>query len=264
MEFLRILLTNDDGVYASGIRAVRDALVRLPGVELTIVAPDRERSASGHAITVHRPIHVDEVTSLGPECPAWRVTGTPADCVKLAVEALLPQRPEIVVSGINRGANLGTDVFYSGTVSAAIEATFYDIPSLAVSLDAWNDADFQTAAAYIAWAVPRLHGHKLPPRTLLNVNVPGVPPEQLAGVALTKLGVRRYRNVFDRRTDPRGRSYYWLAGELVDANNDPDTDVMAVRSRRISVTPIQLDLTDHRLFTAMDAWGLDAWPGVRR
>lgn len=261
---MRILLTNDDGVHAEGLGALRHAIARLPNVDVTVIAPDRERSASGHAITVHRPIHVDPIDVPDAPCSIWGVTGTPADCVKLAVEAILPERPQLVISGINRGANLGTDVFYSGTVSAAIEAAFYDIPSLAVSLDAFRDPDFEPAAEFVAWVVERLRGHRLPPRTLLNINVPAVPAGHHAGVALTKLGVRRYRNIFDRRTDPRGRPYYWLAGELMEASNDPDTDVMAVQRNLISITPIQLDLTDHRLLATMSEWGLDSWPGAQR
>ncbi len=259
MFVLRVLLTNDDGVFADGIQALRRVLERVRGTEIHVVAPDRERSASGHAITLHRPIHVDRVQLPGSTVPAYAVSGTPADCVKLALEALLPDKPDLVISGINRGANLGTDVFYSGTVSAAIEAAFSGVRSLAVSLTALEHPEYALAAEFTGWLAARLMDHQLPPRTLLNINVPACDERHLAGIALTKLGVRLYKDVFDRRTDPRGRDYYWLAGEVMEANNDPDTDVMAIKLNQISVTPIQLDLTDHQLLGRMADWKLGEW-----
>ncbi|MHB9146248.1 MAG: 5'/3'-nucleotidase SurE [Symbiobacteriia bacterium] len=253
---MRILLSNDDGVHAEGILALAQAMADIPGVELFIAAPDRERSASGHAITVYRPLHVDEIELPGVTGTVWRISGTPADCVKLALDTLMPARPDLLISGINRGANLGTDVFYSGTVSAAIEATFSDVPAIAVSLNAWENPDFSLAAAFMCFLVPRVLERGLPPRSLLNVNVPAVERKHLAGIALTRLGVRLYSNQFDRRVDPRGRVYYWLAGNLKELHNEPDSDVYAVQQNLISVTPIQLDLTHDAFLPELDSWGL--------
>lgn len=255
---VKILLTNDDGAFADGIQALRREIVKIDGAEVFLVAPDRERSASGHAITVHRPLHVEE---LGfPEgAGAWSVTGTPADCVKLALEALLPGKPDLVISGINRGPNLGTDVFYSGTVSAAIEATFAGIPSMAVSVAAYDYVDYSLAASFSRWMTRRILSGGLPRGTLLNVNVPATDEEHLAGVDICKLGVRLYKDVFDRRVDPRGKVYYWLAGDLQELENDSDTDVVALQQNMIAVTPIQLDLTNHALVSELKSWNLGQW-----
>ncbi|MCL5676700.1 MAG: 5'/3'-nucleotidase SurE [Firmicutes bacterium] len=256
---MRILLSNDDGVHAEGILSLAQAMSEIPGAELYVAAPDRERSASGHAITVYRPLHVDEVELPGVTGVVWRISGTPADCVKLALDSLMPARPDLVISGINRGANLGTDVFYSGTVSAAIEATFSDVPAIAISLADWKNPDYSAAAAFMRFLAPKVLERGLPPRSLLNVNVPAVERKHLAGVAMTKLGVRLYTNQFDRRVDPRGRVYYWLTGDLAELHNDPDSDVYAVQQNLISVTPIQLDLTHHAFIPEVEGWGLGAF-----
>jgi 5'-nucleotidase len=253
-----ILLTNDDGVYAEGLQALRQEMEQLDMTEIYVVAPDRERSATGHAITMHRPLFAEEVRFSGARSRCYSVTGTPADCTKLAIEALLGVRPDLVISGINRGANLGTDVFYSGTVSAAIESTILGIPSIAVSLAAWRHPDFTPAARFARQLARKTLEEGLPRGTLLNVNVPPLDPSLCAGVVVTKLGVRLYKDVFDRRTDPRGREYYWLAGELMEYGNDPDTDVAVVSNNQISVTPIHLDLTNHNLREVIQKWSLGA------
>lgn len=252
---MRILLTNDDGIGAPGIQALWQALSKI--AEVTVVAPDAERSATSQAITVHQPIRVDEYCIIEPKLCAWRVGGTPTDCVKIAVEALLPERPDVVVSGINLGPNLGTDVLYSGTVSAAIEGALYGIPSVAVSLDTWKNADFSIAADYAARLVQTLAQKQLPPNTLLNVNVPAVSAQQLGGVAVTKLGVRQYANIFERREDPRGRQYYWMGGQVIENDNDADTDIVAVKNNKISITPIHFDLTNYGLMSMLNEWQLD-------
>src|SRR5690606_9213706 len=247
MMRLRILLTNDDGVHAEGIQALRRALERVPGVELFVVAPERERSASSHAITLHKPLYVNRITVPEARAPMWSVSGTPADCTKIAVGALLDAPPDLVISGINRGPNLGTDVFYSGTVSAAIEAVVAGIPAIAVSLAAYRDADFGPAARFIAALVRFILRRGNPGFTLLNVNVPALELEQMAGVVVTRLSQRRYSDAFVQRRDPRGRTYYWLAGELLGDDPDPATDTGALQQNLISLTPLHLNLTDDTL-----------------
>jgi len=254
---MHLLLTNDDGINAEGLQTLRHILSESPDCEVFTVAPDRERSASGHAITMHRPLLVEELKTNGQGGRAWAVGGTPADCTKLALEAILPVRPTVVISGINRGPNLGTDVFYSGTVSAAIEGAMYGIPALAVSLTAFEDLDYTFAARFVRFLLKHLPQFNLKPRTLLNVNIPAVEPQQINGIRFTKLGVRQYRNVFDRRLDPRGRVYYWLAGELLDPDNDPDSDVIAIKNNYISITPIHLDLTSYHSLDFLKEFKLD-------
>ncbi|NLI13677.1 5'/3'-nucleotidase SurE [Pelotomaculum propionicicum] len=237
---MRILLSNDDGIEADGLNELRAALQEKH--EIYVVAPDRERSATGHKITVHRPLRVKEWTYPGSAATGWAVDGTPADCVKLGLEALLPEPPDLVISGINFGPNLGTDVLYSGTVSAAVEGTINGIPSLAVSLASYEFRDFSYAGDFIKQIIAAM-GKELPARTLLNINAP---PGMPRGTKVTRLGNRRYVNIFDKRTDPRGRVYFWMAGEPFDLDiDDPETDVWAVKEGYISITPVQFDLTDY-------------------
>ncbi len=237
-----VLLSNDDGIFAPGLKALAKSLQETG--ELYIVAPDRERSATGHGITVHRPLLLENVNIPGIKAKAWAVQGTPADCVKLALEDLLPEPPAMVVAGINQGPNLGTDVLYSGTVSAAIEGTINGFPSLAVSLTSYSKHDFSTAATITRKIVNLILKTGLPEGTLLNINIPAEKPR---GIRITRLGSRRYVNIFHKRTDPRGRIYYWMAGEPLDLeNNSDDTDIRAIKQNFISITPIQLDLTDYR------------------
>jgi 5'-nucleotidase len=251
-----ILLTNDDGIFAPGINAIRTELERIGGHEIWAVAPDRERSAMGHAITMYRPLFPTQVDIPGAQSPCYSVTGTPADSAKLAIEALLPRRPDLVISGINRGANLGTDVFYSGTVAAALEGPILGIPAIAASLDAGSSQDYAAAARFTARLALKVLAEGLPPGTLLNVNIPALPEDAIKGVRITRLGRRLYRDQWDRRVDPRGRVYYWLAGELMALENDPDTDVRAVEAGYISVTPIQLDLTRYDQISRLQSWNL--------
>lgn len=237
---MRILLSNDDGIEADGLNKLRVALQEQN--EIYVVAPDRERSATGHKITVHRPLRVKEWNYPGTTATGWAVDGTPADCVKLGLEALLPGPPDLVISGINFGPNLGTDVLYSGTVSAAVEGTINGIPSMAVSLASHEYRDFSFSGSLIKEIVASLGG-ELPPRTLLNINTPPGTPQ---GIKVTRLGNRRYVNIFDKRVDPRGRVYFWMAGEPFDLDeDDPETDVCAVKEGYISITPVQFDLTDY-------------------
>lgn len=250
---MRILLTNDDGINAPGIRALCQELTKIGTV--TVVAPDSEKSATSQSITVHHPIRVDQHTIPGLEVQGWRVTGTPTDCVKLAIEALLDHRPDIVVSGINQGPNLGTDVLYSGTVSAAIEAALFNIPAVAVSLDSWHSCDFKPAANFTRTFVSTMAEQQLPPNTLININVPDLPEDQLKGPVITKLGVRQYENTFQKRVDPRGRTYYWMGGSIVDnSETNVDTDIAIIKEGFIPVTPIHFDLTNYNIMDMIKKW----------
>jgi len=253
---MEILLTNDDGIFAPGIRALTHELCKIGNV--TVLAPDREQSATGHAITVHHPLRVQEMEFGDGSCAkAYSVDGTPSDCVKLGAEVVLKKKPALVVSGINRGPNLGTDVLYSGTVSAALEGVILGIPSIAVSLATVEEADYAFAAKFTRIASINIVTRGLPPDTLLNINIPSLEEKDIAGVQITRLGIRRYKDVFDRRTDPRGKVYYWLAGEVIDLDEDPDTDTVAIRNNLISVTPIHFDLTKYALIQELENW---TWP----
>ncbi|MEP0916338.1 5'/3'-nucleotidase SurE [Leptolyngbya sp. DQ-M1] len=247
---MRLLISNDDGVYALGIRTLANTLAEA-GHEVTVVCPDRERSATGHGLTLHDPIRavqMDQVFRQGVK--AWACSGTPSDCVKLALWALLDEKPDFVLSGINHGSNLGTDVLYSGTVSAAMEGVIEGIPSIAFSLTSFQSQEFQPAADFACTLVQQLKKDPLSELMLLNVNVPAIERDQIRGAILTRQGVRRYTDVFEKRVDPRGKIYYWLSGELLEDVEDPDipnegipTDVEANRDGYITVTPLHYNLT---------------------
>lgn len=251
---MQILVTNDDGIWSPGIAALAEALKPLG--EVVVFAPDRERSAIGHAITMHNPLRVEEISFAVEGIKAYVVNGTPSDCVKLGAEAILPRQPDLVVSGINLGPNLGTDVIYSGTVSGALEGVILGIPAIAVSLATYDEANFDVAGTFTAQLVRLVQEYGLPPDTLLNVNIPGLPRAEIAGVKVTRLGTRRYRNVFDRRTDPRGKVYYWMAGEVMDLDDGPDTDTVAISNNLISVSPLRYDLTHTAFLPELAKWPL--------
>jgi 5'-nucleotidase len=235
-----ILLSNDDGIQSEGLVALEE---KLRGIgEIYIVAPDRAQSSMSHALTLHRPLRVYE---LGQRRLA--VDGTPVDCVKLALTGLLPVRPDLVISGINKGPNLGDDIIYSGTVSAAIEGALLGIPAIAVSLVTFKDFDFRAAAEFTATMVQRIAETGIPPKTLLNVNVPSVPKTDLKGWRVTRMGKRHYSENIVERVDPRGVKYYWIGGDDLGFANDDGTDCQAVHEGYISVTPLQVDLTDYKL-----------------
>lgn len=257
---LTLLVTNDDGILAPGIRALAEGLTRVGRV--VVVAPDRERSGTSQAITTHKPLRVDPV-DLGPGLEAYRVNGTPSDCVKLGIEAILGVKPDFVLSGINSGPNLGTDVLYSGTVSGAIEGLIMGVPSIALSLVLGERNDYQPAARFAAQLVEKLARESLPKDTLLNVNVPDLGEEGIQGVKATRLGSRRYQNMFHKRTDPRGRPYYWMVGQVVELDQDSNTDTAAVGAGYISVTPVQIDLTHYPLLETLKKWSWeDVWPAA--
>jgi 5'-nucleotidase len=248
-----ILVSNDDGIHSAGIAALAEALG--PVGEVVVVAPDRERSAVSHSLTLHRPLRVEE---FGPA--RFAIDGTPTDCVNLAVNGILKRRPALVVSGINKGANLGDDVTYSGTVSAAMEGTLLGISSLAVSLLGRTTFRFEVAADFMrhlaTWVIER----GLPPDTLLNVNVPALDDGQpVRGFALTRMGRRRYGDAIVEKVDPRGKKYYWIGGEELEFVDEEGTDFHAVSQGLISVTPIHLDLTNYKSFDALRALRLK-WP----
>jgi 5'-nucleotidase len=255
---MRILLTNDDGIHAEGIQALRRVLEKREDAQIFIVAPDRERSGSGHSITFNQPLRVQEVEYTSPKVQGYSVDGTPSDCVKLALKAIMPEPPDVILSGINNGANLGTDVLYSGTVSAAIEGIMSGIPSVALSLTEFGQLDYSYGARFASNMLERMIHHELPPNTLLNVNIPPGKEGDIKGLVVTHLGVRQYEHVFERRTDPFGRTYYWLAGELVEVDHDPKADITAVREGKISVTPIHFDLTHYDIIESLYDWKLES------
>ena len=240
-----ILVSNDDGIDAAGIAALAAAMEGLGTV--AVVAPFQEQSAVGHAITIREPMRVHDVAFDGADGPVWAraVTGTPADCVKIAVQRLLPRPPDLVVSGINHGPNTSVNVMYSGTVSAATEACILGIPSMAVSHDAWTPTDFEAAGRVACRLAERILEDGLPPGVLLNVNVPDV--EAPLGLRVTRQARARWEEKFEERRDPTDRPYYWLGGRFIDLDDGDDTDLAAVRDGFVSVTPLMLDLTayDH-------------------
>ncbi len=237
---MRVLLTNDDGIHAPGLLALYMELKE--GFEVHVVAPEVEMSAVGHAITLSSPLRVRPVTRSGAFF-GYGVSGTPADCVKIAVQELLDSPPDVVLSGINLGANVGVNVLYSGTVSAATEGAFLGIRSAAISLDTLRDPDYRFAAAFAREIIRYLTENGLRPGTALNVNVPALPPSQIAGVSVTRQGISRFKERFDRRIDPRGNAYYWLTGEIPVEPENPDTDGAALKKNYITITPIHYDLT---------------------
>jgi len=249
-----ILCSNDDGIDAPGIRAAEEALADLG--EVVVCAPDRERSAASHAISLDRPLRVTEVSP-----GRFAVSGTPVDCIYLAMLHVCPRPPALVVSGINRGYNMGSDVFYSGTVAAAVEGAIRGTPALAVSLD------FRTAlggrygdAARFTHAVAHaILEQGLPPATVLNVNVP---PGDLSGYRFTCLGRRIYRDLVDVRKDPRGRHYYWIGGPDIGHGDVPGSDCDAVANGHASITPLDLDLTHHGLLETLPGWKLKGFEAV--
>jgi 5'-nucleotidase len=249
---VRLLLCNDDGIHSEGLKALEESLASFGTV--FVVAPDREQSATSHALTLQRPLRVDEIAPR-----RWAVDGTPTDCVNLAVNGLLrEQRPDYIISGINRGHNLGDDITYSGTVSAAMEGTLLGIQSVAISLGGREPYDFSAAASFAADLLRALGERRLPRNTLLNVNVPPLPSDLIKGVALTRQGQRRYGDTIVEKLDPRGRKYYWIgAGELDYVDDDGGTDFSAIARDMISVTPLHLDLTNYSCFDELAQLGLD-------
>jgi len=255
-----ILVCNDDGINAPGIAALAAAMDALG--EVYVVAPASEQSAVGHAITVRDPVRAYPWAFAVPsgEVPAYAVSGTPADCVKLAVNQLLPRRPDLVVSGINRGPNTAVNVIYSGTVSAATEAAILGIDAIAFSLCNWEARDYSVAAHYARRIARTVLAHGLPPGILLNVNIPDLPLEQIKGIAITRQARSRWEESFAERRDPYNQPYYWLTGRFVNLDDGDDTDLEAVAQGYVSITPLQHDLTAHAYRAMLSQWNWQEAP----
>ena len=250
----RILVCNDDGIDAPGIYALVQELRKIGSV--TVVAPDKQQSAVGHAITMSHPLRMKDFRKDG-RFFGYAVQGTPADCVKLAVRAILKQRPDLVVSGINHGSNTAISIIYSGTVSAATEGTILGIPSIAASVTTYGEVDFRFPARFVRKLAVQVLKKGLPERTLLNVNVPPLKESEIRGVLVTRQGRSIWNDTFDSRRDPGNREYFWLTGGLDEADTDLEFDQAAVREKYISISPIQYDLTDYAMMDVLKRWNLN-------
>jgi len=247
----KILVSNDDGIYSKGIIALREAMMEIG--EVYVYAPHKQQSAVGHAITTHLPLRVNPYYMNG-EFFGYAVTGTPADCVKLAVTTHMKEKPDLIVSGINHGSNTAINVIYSGTVSAATEGTILGVPSIAFSLTTYVDFDFtysKKVAQIIAKAVLK---NGLPPGVLLNVNIPPVTEDKIKGIKVTKQGKSRWNDCFEKRVDPQQREYYWLTGTMESFEDDEGSDIRAIQENYVSVTPIQFDLTAYNFLEKLKQW----------
>jgi 5'-nucleotidase len=240
-----ILITNDDGITAPGIRNLVEAVRDLG--KIVVVAPDKPQSGMGHAITIGNPLRLHKV-SLIEGVEAWQCTGTPVDCVKLAVDKVLHRKPDLCLSGINHGANHSINVIYSGTMSAAVEAAIESIPSVGFSLlDYSIEADFSGSRKYVRIIVEKLLKKKLDKHMVLNVNIPALSPDTIKGIKVCRQAYAKYEEDFIERNDPNGRRYYWLTGEFVNFDKGKDTDVWALANGYVSVVPVQFDLTNYVL-----------------
>ena len=246
---MHFLVTNDDGIQSPALEQLRVQLSAFGRV--TVIAPDRNQSATSQALTLHRPLRIHPVAD-----DVYTVDGTPADCVLVAFHGNLIERPTFVVSGINHGPNMGEDVFYSGTVAAAIEGALQGVPAIASSLVTREQTDFAEAASVVTGIVRQILEGGAPPRLLLNVNMPSMPRAAMAGIQYTRLGSRVYHDTLVHKTDPRGKDYYWIGGEAPIWVPDPGTDYQAVHDGFVSVTPLLLDLTDTNALAAMRSWSL--------
>lgn len=251
---MTILLTNDDGITAPGLNALHREISKFYPV--TVVAPESEQSAVGHAITIFNPLRVKKNYRGGDSLLGYAVNGTPADCVKIAVKSIMETPPQLVISGINLGANTGTNLIYSGTVSAATEAAIMHIPSFAISLVTRIDPDFTFAAEFAVKMARLILENGLPEGTSINVNVPSVPKNNIAGVKIVKQGKCRVAEMFDKRVDPSGNVYYWMAGKMVNSEEDINTDGGAVNNNLVSVTPIHFDMTDYKTLEKIKEWDI--------
>jgi len=237
---MRLLLTNDDGIHAPGLKALVRELKN--DFELHVVAPESEMSAVGHGVSLASPLRVQAIQKEGALF-GYSISGTPADCVKIAVQELLKQPPDLILSGINPGANVGVNVLYSGTVSAATEGAFLGIPSVALSLNARHNPEFTFAARFSRKIIDDINKQGVQAGTALNVNIPALAPEQIRGIVITRQALGQFRERYERRVDPRGNAYYWLAGEPPREDSTPDSDAQALKEHKISITPISFDLT---------------------
>ncbi len=251
---MEILITNDDGIDSPGIYALAQSLKEIGKV--TVVAPQKEQSAVGHAITMQMPLRVTKSFKNG-ELFGHAISGTPADCVKIGIRNIMDVPPDLVVSGINNGSNTAINIIYSGTVSAAREAAIMDVPSMALSVTNHAVTDFRFAAKIAKLLVLEFTGKEIPLGTLLNVNIPDVPEKDIAGILLTKQGKSKWDDVYEHRVDPQGRDYFWLTGNLMEVDKTIDTDQIAIKNNYVSVSPIHFDLTDYETFTKMKTWNIE-------
>lgn len=250
---MNILLTNDDGIFAPGLQVLHARLASRHDV--VVVAPDQERSAVGHGITLHHPLRAFQVT-LNAHFKGFAVSGTPADCIKLGIYDLLAQRPDLVVAGINPGANVGVNVNYSGTVAAAKEAALYGLPAIAVSVQGREVVNYEDVAAFTAELAQTVHRQGLPRGTFLNVNIPNLPFSEIAGTVVSRQGTRLLRDRFEKRTDPRNQAYYWSGSDPQVFDDDPQVDGAVLQGNRISITPIKCDMTDYETLEDLRHWRL--------
>jgi len=257
-----ILVSNDDGIRSEGIQALATALSSF--AKVTVVAPEREQSTMGHALTLHKPVRLMKIKK-SPNIEQWAVSGTPADCVFMGIRHIMKKKPDLIVSGINRGANLGNDFFYSGTVAAAREAALLNIPSIATSLMLEHSPlipssdHYDDAARYMSHIAKQVLERGLPEGCLLNVNYPNLPLSKVKGARVGRQGFRYYENDAAQRVDPRGRDYYWLGGKYAGFKNIEGSDCVLVDQGYISLTPCRLDVTDYETMEQVSQWAL--FPG---
>ncbi len=252
-----ILVTNDDGITAPGIRTLIKVMNTLG--EVVVVAPDNPQSGMGHAITVNATLHCKrERIDNGPQIE-YSTSGTPADCVKLAKHEILDRAPDLCVSGINHGSNSSINVIYSGTMSAAIEAGIEGIPAIGFSLCDYNwDADFSAVESYVEMITKNVLNHGLPKDVILNVNFPNLKKDELKGVKICRQAKGNWEEEFDKRQNPAGQNYYWLSGEFVNQDMGEDTDEWALANGYVSIVPVQFDLTAHHFIQQLNSWNLNA------
>ncbi len=245
-----ILITNDDDITAPGIRNLVEAVKDLG--QVVVVAPDKPQSGMGHAITIGSPLRMNKMNLFG-DIEAWQTSGTPVDCVKLAVDKILHRKPDICLSGINHGANHSINVIYSGTMSAAMEASIEGIPSIGFSLLDYNyEADFAPARKIVHTIVSEILQVKLDKHLLLNVNIPSIPFNKIKGIKICKQAYAKYEEDFDERLDPQGKKYYWLTGKFVNFDKSKDSDVWALTNNYVSVVPVEFDLTNYTMKAALE------------
>ncbi|MCB0733326.1 MAG: 5'/3'-nucleotidase SurE [Flavobacteriales bacterium] len=251
-----ILVSNDDGITAPGIKALVEVVMEFG--EVVVVAPDSPQSGMGHAITITEPLRLDQSNYFGPEVQAYQCSGTPADCVKLAIDKVLHRKPDLLVSGINHGSNSSINVIYSGTMSAAVEGAIDGIQAVGFSLlDYALNADFDGAKSIVRRVVSGVLKHGMPADTLLNVNIPMGPVESLNGIKICRQARAKWVEEFDERTDPYNRRYYWLTGKFKDLDHGEDTDEWALKHNYASVVPVQFDLTAHHAMGILNTWDLN-------
>lgn len=248
-----VLVTNDDGIDAPPLLPLKQAVDRV--AETIVFAPDHNWSAAGHPKTMHKPLRADPLT-LPDGSPGFSSSGAPSDCVALALLGVVERRPDLIVSGINLGPNLGYDIFYSGTVAAAVEGVINGIPAIAFSSDSFESADYTGPANFAAQLIQYVASHSLPADMFLNVNFPAIPWEEVKDVAITRLGRRVYRDELVSREDPRGRSYYWIGGKPPSGVPDVGTDIWAVANGYVSITPVYLDMTAYQFREDLRRWDI--------